>query len=262
MPFHGRHRYQIGSSVCESSLRFASKLSRLQEKPKDENGFRNKNRDFTTPDWALSRLTDHKGNDKYDAMDLDFHALMKEALREAQEGFARGEVPVGAVLVGPDGTRMAKAHNMPITLNDPTAHAEVLALRAGGMFSENYRLCDATLVVTLEPCLMCMGAALNARIFRLVFGAFDTKSGAAGSLYDVAGDGRLNHRIEVLPGIMEKECSQLMQDFFHLRRGENRTVRRGTEVVVTGSTRNRLVPLEAGHVGSNPTLSAKKSTCG
>ncbi len=150
---------------------------------------------------------------------------------------------------------MAKAHNRTVSHNDPTAHAEILALRQACESRGNYRICGTTLVVTIEPCPMCMGAALNARIDRLVFGAWDEKWGAAGSLYNLAGDERLNHRIEVVAGVMERECRDLMQAFFHLRRGKSS--RRGTEVVVTGSTRNRLVPLRAGHVGSNPTLSAR-----
>ena len=188
-----------------------------------------------------------------------FHRLMRKALKEAERGFAEGEVPVGAVLVGPEGRIVAKAHNRPIALNDPTAHAEILVLREAGTHYENYRITGSTLVVTMEPCLMCMGAAFNARISRLVFGAHDPKCGAASCFYDLLGDDRLNHRIEVIPGIMEKECGNLMQDFFRVRRGNDARSRRGTEVVVTGSTRNRLVPLKAGHVGSNPTLSANKS---
>ena len=186
----------------------------------------------------------------------DFYPLMEQALLEAEKGLARGEVPVGAVLSGPDGKIVAQAHNRPISLKDPTAHAEILVLRQAGALYNNYRLKDTTLVVTIEPCLMCMGAVMNARISRLVFGAFDLKSGAAGSLYNVAADNRINHRIEVISGIMEEECIKLLQDFFRPRRGKNKRSRRGTEVVVTGSTRNRLVSLRAGHVGSNPTLSA------
>ena len=110
-----------------------------------------------------------------------FYRLMGQALREAEKGFAEGEVPVGAVLAGPDGRIAAKAHNQPIALNDPTAHAEILVLRNAGALYENYRISSATLVVTIEPCLMCMGAVLNARISRLVFGAHDPKWGAAGS---------------------------------------------------------------------------------
>jgi len=143
---------------------------------------------------------------------------MEQALREAEKGSEEGEVPVGAVLTGADGTIVAKAHNQPVALRDPTAHAEMLVLRAAGAFYGNYRIPDATLVVTIEPCLMCMGAALHARISRLVFGAYDPKSGAAGSVYNLAADDRLNHKVEVIPGVMEKECRELIQDFFRARR--------------------------------------------
>ena len=189
-------------------------------------------------------------------MGIDLDDLMNEALREAEKAFAKDEVPVGAVLAGPDGKILSRSHNQPISLKDPTAHAEILALRNAGRIYENYRLEGSTLVVTIEPCPMCMGAALNARISRLVFGAFDPRSGAAGSLYNLASDPRLNHRIEVVSGIKERACAGLIRRFFQTRRGEKMKSRRGTEVVVTGSTRNRFVPLEAGHVGSNPTLSA------
>jgi tRNA(adenine34) deaminase len=148
----------------------------------------------------------------------DFSLLMKEALQEAARGFEEGEVPVGAVVVDPEGSIVARAHNQPISLNDPCAHAEILALRQAGIFCKNYRIEGATLVVTIEPCLMCIGAAVHARIARLVFGALDPKSGAAGSLYNVPEDVRLNHRIEVIPGVLEEECRKLMQDFFRMRR--------------------------------------------
>ena len=152
-------------------------------------------------------------------MAIDAYYLMKEALREAEKGRARGEVPVGAVLSDRHGKIVAKAHNLPITLNDPTAHAEILVLRSAGALYKNYRLTDAVLVVTLEPCIMCMGAAINARISQLIFGALDPKHGAAGSLYNVAMDNRLNHKIDVVSGIMEASCRKLLQDFFQLRRG-------------------------------------------
>jgi tRNA(adenine34) deaminase len=151
-------------------------------------------------------------------MAIDFYQLMKHALREAEKGFERGEVPIGALLSDPDGKIVAKAHNLPISRHDPTAHAEILVLRDAGAFYNNYRLTGSTLVVTLEPCIMCMGAAFQARISRLVFGAFDPKSGAAGSLYDLSEDRRFNHRIDVVSGIMEKECSSQLHDFFKLRR--------------------------------------------
>lgn len=143
---------------------------------------------------------------------------MKEALQEAAKGFEKGEVPVGAVIVDPGGDIVARAHNQPISLNDPCAHAEILALRQAGIFYKNYRLEGSTLVVTLEPCIMCIGAAMNARLGRVVFGAFDPKWGAAGSLYNVPEDLRLNHRIEVIPGVLAEECLKLMQTFFQMRR--------------------------------------------
>jgi tRNA(adenine34) deaminase len=198
-----------------------------------------------------------KNGKKFSAMICEYDYLMKQAILEAKRSLDEGEVPVGAVLADAGGRILASAHNQPITLRDPTAHAEILALRAGGKCLHNYRLPDTILVVTIEPCAMCMGAILHARISKLVFGAFDTKAGAAGSIYNLPVDRRLNHSMEVVSGIMEEECVSLLKDFFDHRRREIRTRRRGTEVVVTGSTRNRLVPLRAGHVGSNPTLSAK-----
>ena len=151
-------------------------------------------------------------------MPLDLFHLMKQALSEAEKGSLVGEVPVGAVLASPEGQIVAKAYNQPIALGDPTAHAEILAIRKAGLFFRNYRLNNTTLVVTLEPCFMCMGAAINARIARLVFGTVDPKAGAAVSLYNLAEDKRLNHRIEVVSGIMEEECRSLIQDFFRVRR--------------------------------------------
>ncbi len=152
-------------------------------------------------------------------MVFDPYLLMKEALDEAGKGFAEGEVPVGALVADEGGGIIARAHNQPLSLKDPTAHAEILALRRAGSACGNYRLEGATLVVTIEPCPMCMGAAVHARVGRLIFGASDPKWGAAGSLYNLAADSRLNHRIEVLAGIMAEECLALMQDFFHSRRG-------------------------------------------
>jgi len=151
-------------------------------------------------------------------MQFDLYYLMRQALKEGKNALLEGEVPVGAVLVSPDGHIVAKAHNRSIGLKDPTAHAEILAMREAGSLYQNYRLTDSLLVVTIEPCLMCMGAAINARIARLVFGAVDPKAGAAGSLYNLATDKRLNHRIEVTSGIMEEECRALMQAFFRDRR--------------------------------------------
>ncbi len=148
----------------------------------------------------------------------DFSPFMKEALNEALRGSEEGEVPVGAVVVTPGGEIAARAHNQPIGLNDPAAHAEILALRKAGAFYGNYRLMGSTLVVTVEPCLMCVGAALHARVSRIVFGAHDVKWGAAGSLYNIPADERLNHKIEVISGVLEGQCLKLMQDFFKDRR--------------------------------------------
>ena len=151
-------------------------------------------------------------------MTSEYDVIMEQALAEAEQGLAKGEVPVGAVLIGPDGKIVARGHNQPITLRDPTAHAEILALRSAAASLDNYRLSGTTLVVTLEPCVMCMGAAIHARISRLVFGALDKKSGAAGSLYNLAEDGRFNHKMEVISGVMEEACAGLLIHFFHQRR--------------------------------------------
>ena len=143
---------------------------------------------------------------------------MGEALAQAREGLAAGEVPVGAVVVGEGGEILARAFNQPIALSDPTAHAEVLALRQAALLAGNYRLPGVSLYVTIEPCLMCLGAMLQARVQRLVFGATDPKGGACVSLYRLPEDTRLNHRIEVVGGVREAECRELMQEFFRARR--------------------------------------------
>jgi tRNA(adenine34) deaminase len=155
-------------------------------------------------------------------MPMDYAQLMEEALLEARKGLEKGEVPIGALLAGPDGEVLARGYNQPISLNDSTAHAEIIALREACISLNNYRLPGTTLVVTIEPCVMCMGAAITARVSRLVFGAFDPKAGAAGSLYNLPEDTRLNHRIEVISGIREQECRELLQAFFRTRRVENR----------------------------------------
>jgi tRNA(adenine34) deaminase len=157
-------------------------------------------------------------------MSMDYDRLMKEALSEAEKALEKGEVPVGAVLAGPDGQVLARGYNQPISLNDPTAHAEIIVLRGAGALCQNYRLTDTTLVVTIEPCIMCMGAAIQARVTRLVFGAFDSKAGAAGSIYNLAEDVRLNHKIEVISGIRESECREMLQAFFRSKRVEQKAV--------------------------------------
>ncbi len=146
------------------------------------------------------------------------HDAMGVALREARLALAAGEVPVGAVVLSPHGTVLATAHNLRESSADPTAHAEVLALRRAGAVAGDWQLTGCTLVVTLEPCTMCAGALVLARIRRLVFGAWDDKAGAAGSLWDVVRDRRLNHRPEVLAGVRKDECAELLTRFFADRR--------------------------------------------
>ena len=140
------------------------------------------------------------------------------ALDLAREGLAAGEVPVGAVLVGEAGEVLARAFNRPIGLNDPTAHAEILVLREGARLRGNYRLPGLSLYVTIEPCIMCLGAMLAARVRRVVFGAPDPKGGACVSLFRLPEDARLNHRLEVTGGVREAECRELVQQFFQARR--------------------------------------------
>lgn len=143
---------------------------------------------------------------------------MREAIKEAKDGLLNGEVPVGALLINQSDEILARDHNRCISLNDPTAHAEILVIRQAAKRLINYRLNGVTIIVTIEPCPMCMGAIMNARLGVLVFGAFDPKIGAAGSIYNFSDDERLNHRIKVIPCIMEQECRDLMQDFFRERR--------------------------------------------
>ena len=143
---------------------------------------------------------------------------MALALAEAERAGAAGEVPIGAVVVR-DGVAIAAAGNAPITRRDPTAHAEVLALRAAAEAVGNYRLPSCDLYVTVEPCAMCVGAALQARIRTLVFGCDDPKAGAVGSLFDLASDPRLNHRIAIVRGVGAERARRLLRDFFAARRG-------------------------------------------
>jgi tRNA(adenine34) deaminase len=143
---------------------------------------------------------------------------MAEALAQAQAAERAGEVPVGAVLVI-DSEIVARAANASIRRNDPTAHAEILALRSAGECVGNYRLPGSTLYATLEPCPMCAAALVHARVERLVFGATDPKTGAAGSIMDLARDARLNHRLVVEGGVLADEAAELLQRFFRSRRG-------------------------------------------
>jgi tRNA(adenine34) deaminase len=143
--------------------------------------------------------------------------FMQQALEQAGLAANAGEVPVGAVLVR-DGQVIARAFNQPIAKHDPSAHAEMLALRQAASSEENYRLPGSTLYVTLEPCTMCAGAMLHARIDRVVYGALDPKTGAAGSVLDVFSSKQINHQTTVEGGVMGEECGQLLRDFFKERR--------------------------------------------
>ena len=145
--------------------------------------------------------------------------FMREALAEAKIAASVNEVPVGAIVVKA-GEIIARGLNRPIQDNDPTAHAEVVAIRAAAMSEQNYRLNDTTIYVTLEPCAMCLGAMLNARVSRLVFGAYDPKAGAAGSVLDLSDNRKLNHRLEVNGGLLEEKCAGLLQKFFESRRAK------------------------------------------
>jgi tRNA(adenine34) deaminase len=145
--------------------------------------------------------------------------FMGLAVEEAEQGYAQAEVPVGAVLVGADGEILSKAHNKPITLNDPTGHAEILAIRSASARVGNYRLPETTMYVTLEPCAMCVGAMIHARVRRLVFGARDPRCGAAGSVLDLTGADCFNHRIDVTGGVLAERCAQILRRFFKQRRG-------------------------------------------
>jgi tRNA(adenine34) deaminase len=142
---------------------------------------------------------------------------MTEALAEACLALDAGDVPVGAVVVGPDGV-VGRGHNAREATGDPTAHAELIALRAAAATLGRWRLDDCTLVVTLEPCAMCAGAVVLARVPRLVLGAWDPKSGAAGSVHDLVRDRRLNHRVEVVGGVLAEECEAVLTAFFAERR--------------------------------------------
>lgn len=139
---------------------------------------------------------------------------MRHALAEAAQAALTGDVPVGAVVIGPDGSLLATGHNEREATGDPTAHAEVLAIRRAAAALGAWRLSGCTLVVTLEPCTMCAGALVQSRIGRVVYGARDEKAGAAGSLWDVVRDRRLNHRPEVVAGVLEEECSAQLTAFF------------------------------------------------
>ncbi len=161
---------------------------------------------LTLPDSALS------------GVEPQDHFFMQMALAEAERAREMGEVPVGAIVVDPGGEIIGRGCNQSIASRDPTAHAEIVALRQAAQSLGNYRLPGCVMYVTIEPCIMCLGALLQARIRRLVFGAADPKGGACVSLYRLPEDERLNHHIEVVGGVAETECRTLLQDFFRERR--------------------------------------------
>ncbi len=175
------------------------KLIKLSEKTKE-------NRKFSSPDKTVL-TTDEQ--------------WMEMALSHAQKAAEKGEVPVGAVLIGAD-TLLAAAGNGPIHNQDPTAHAEIITLRIAAKKLHNYRLPGTTLYVTLEPCIMCMGALIHARVERLVYGALDPKTGGATSLYSIGNDTRLYHNIKISGGILADQCAALLQAFFRSRRGKKK----------------------------------------
>lgn len=151
-------------------------------------------------------------------MPLTDEDYLREAIDEAHAAEAAGEVPVGAIIVAPTGEIIARGNNRVLRDHDPTAHAEIIALRAAGQALANYRLTGCTLYATLEPCAMCAGAILHARIGRLVYAAPDPKAGACGSVLSVMNHPQLNHKVEVVAGLLTDECAALLQNFFRSRR--------------------------------------------
>jgi tRNA(adenine34) deaminase len=157
--------------------------------------------------------------------ELTHEYWMRHALTLAQRAWDEGEVPVGAVLVH-NNQVIGEGWNRPIGRHDPTAHAEIMALRQGGLVQQNYRLLDTTLYVTLEPCVMCAGAMVHSRIGRLIFGARDAKTGAAGSLIDVLHHPGMNHRVEIVEGILRDDCAGMLSAFFRQRRAEKKALKK------------------------------------
>ena len=149
---------------------------------------------------------------------MDYKALMQQAISLAKEAATKSDVPVGALVVDDAGNVVGQGANLRVQDNDPTAHAEIVALRNAAKKTNNYRLDDLTMVVTLEPCGMCAGAIAQSRIKRLVFGAFDEKYGAVGSVWDLLRDPRVVYKLEVMSGVVEDECGQLLKDFFSNKR--------------------------------------------
>jgi tRNA(adenine34) deaminase len=160
--------------------------------------------------------------------DTEDEKWMRQALAEAELALKKDEVPVGAVVVYDDKI-IGRGHNQVENLKDPTAHAEIIAIGAAAGYLDSWRLSEATLYVTLEPCAMCAGALVLSRIERLVFGTNDPKAGACGSLFNIVQDPRLNHRVEVVSRVLEDECSRILQIFFEKTRRRNLQTKRGKE---------------------------------
>jgi tRNA(adenine34) deaminase len=150
---------------------------------------------------------------------------MEQALAQAEIAASLNEVPVGAVLVAADGNMLAAGHNQPIASHDPTAHAEIIVLRDAAAKLKNYRIPGSTLFVTIEPCTMCVGALVHARVARIVYGATEAKTGAIESAQQLFESGEFNHKPELLGGVLADRCSAIMSDFFERRRAEKRLVR-------------------------------------
>ena len=149
---------------------------------------------------------------------MDYELMMRQALQVANEALSSGDVPIGAIVISPDGEVIGEGRNERELKSDPSAHAEIVALREAGEKLKNWRLDECTIVVTLEPCAMCAGAIAQSKIARVVFGAWDDKAGAVGSVWDVLRDPRAPHRSEVISGILEKECAALLTNFFKAQR--------------------------------------------
>jgi tRNA(adenine34) deaminase len=155
-------------------------------------------------------------------MSMSDETWMRAALEEADAAAAKGEVPVGAIVVGADGTELARGHNLRETLADPIAHAEIVAMRDAATALASWRLEGATIYVTLEPCVMCAGAMVNARVKRVVWGCDDPKAGACATLYTIGADARLNHRFDVTKGVLETECADRLKRFFAALRAQGK----------------------------------------
>ena len=168
-----------------------------------------------------NKMQDSRFKSRLAARNLQLETFfMQEALKEAEKAYKKKEVPIGAVIVS-DNKIIARGHNLKETSADPTAHAEIIAIKKAAKKLERWRLSNSTIYVTLEPCTMCMGALIQARVERLVFGCFDPKAGAAGSLYDISNDKRLNHRIKLSTDVMAEECGKILKDFFKGLRKRN-----------------------------------------